>query len=100
MVTAVEVFSMGVTFELPAQIEQGLRAQLGDLDQAAKEAALVELYRQDRLSHSELAQALGCSRYEADGVLKRHHVTEDLPTADEIEGELTALRALLDEKPG
>ena len=46
----------------------------------AKEAMLVELFRQDRLSHQELSQALGfddSSRPMA--VLKKHHVTEDLP---------------------
>ena len=50
---------MPVTFDLPEDIEQSLRHQLGDLDRAAKEAALVELYRQERLTHYQLAQALG-----------------------------------------
>jgi len=74
---------MSVTFKLPAEIEQRLREGLGDLDQAAKEAALVELYRQGKVSHRELTEALGLSRLETEGVLKRHNVTEDLPSKEE-----------------
>ncbi len=36
---------MRISFELPAGIEQHLRQEFGDLNQIAKEAALVELYR-------------------------------------------------------
>jgi hypothetical protein len=76
---------MPVTFELPGDIERNLRDRLGDLDQAAKEAALVELYRQEQLTHHDLAQALGLSRLETDAVLKRHNVTEDPLTVEEFE---------------
>lgn len=76
---------MPVTFELPNRIERNLRLQLGDLDLAAKEAALVELYRQGTLTHHELAESLGLSRIETDGVLKKHNVTEDLITVEEFE---------------
>ena len=74
---------MLVTFELPNNIERRLR-QLGDLDQVAKEATLVELYRQENLTHHELAQALGLSRIELDEVLKKHNVTEDLMTIEQF----------------
>lgn len=74
---------MAVTFELPDEVEQRLRADNADLDHQAKEAMLVEMYRQDKLSHHELAQALELDRLEVDGILKRHNVTEDLPTAEE-----------------
>ena len=45
---------------------------------------MVELYREGRISHGELAEGLGLSRYQADGVLKRHNVTEDLLCSDEL----------------
>jgi DNA-binding transcriptional regulator LsrR (DeoR family) len=77
-----------ITFELPNDLEHALRQQIADLDQAAKEAALVELYRQDRLTQAELARALGCSRFDVEALLKRHRVTEDLITADELRAEL------------
>lgn len=79
---------MSVTFELPSNIEQSLRHELGDLDRAAKEAALIELYRQRRISHAELAQSLGLSRDQTDGMLKTHGVTEDSPSMEEFEAEL------------
>ena len=77
--------AMSISFSLPEPIEANLRAQVGNLDEAAKEAALVELYRQEKISHGELAQSLGISRDEANGVLKRHNVTEDLITLEEFE---------------
>jgi predicted HTH domain antitoxin len=82
---------MTVTFELPEDVEQRLRQQSPDLDSEAKEAMLVELYRQDKLSHFELAQALGLDRFETDAVLKKHNVTEDLPTDEEYEAALIRL---------
>jgi hypothetical protein len=82
---------MPVSFDLPVEVERSLRRDLGDLDGAAKEAALVELYRQQKLSHCELAQALGLSRDETDGVLKKHHVTEDSPSLEEFRAELDFL---------
>lgn len=82
---------MAVTVELPADMEQRLRQLSPDLDSEAKEAMLVELYRQDRISHYELSQALGLDRFETDGVLKQHNVTEDLPTVEEYEAAITRL---------
>jgi Trp operon repressor len=83
---------MPVTFELPGNIERNLRDRLGDLDQAAKEAALVELYRQEQITHHDLALALGLSRLETDAVLKRHNVTEDLLTVEEFDRQVEELR--------
>jgi predicted HTH domain antitoxin len=87
---------MAVSFELPNDIEQSLRHELGDLGQAAKEAALVELYRQGQISHHDLSRALGNSRLETEAVLKKHRVTEDLPTQMEHEAALKRLRAQSD----
>lgn len=84
-----------VSFQLPDNVEQQLRRELGDLDAAAKEAALVELYRQGQLSHGKLAESLGISRYETDAVLKRHNVTEDLVTREELDQQVTGLRMSL-----
>ncbi len=86
---------MAVTIQLPADVEERLRSENPDLDAEAKEAMLVELYRQDKLSHYELSQALSLDRFETDGVLKRHNVTEDLPTAEEHEVALARLREMI-----
>ena len=85
---------MAIRIELPSAIEEKLRADIGDLAVAGKEAMLVELYRQGRISHGELAESLGLSRYETDGVLKRHNVTEDLLASRELDEQVAGLRNL------
>ena len=50
---------MAITFELPQDVEQELRQRFGDLSQAAKEAFLVESYRQARLTVGQVAEVLG-----------------------------------------
>jgi Uncharacterised protein family (UPF0175) len=85
---------MAVTIELPPDFEERLRAETPDLDAEAKEALLVELYRRDKLSRYELALALGRSRFEIDAVLKKHNVTEDLPTPEEVEEDLRRAKEL------
>jgi hypothetical protein len=79
---------MSVTFQLPGELEEHLRRDVADFDAAAKEAMLIEFYRQDKISRYELSQALGLGRIETDGVLKKHNVTEDLPTTEELEEDL------------
>lgn len=88
---------MAVIFELPATIEQQLRGEWADFDAVAKEAALVELYRQAKLTHHQLALALGLDRFATDELLQRHQVTEDLLSAEEMGSQLATLRKLVDE---
>jgi len=76
---------MTLTFQLPPGVEEQLRAHTSDLPAEAKEAMLVEFYRQEKLTRYQLAQALGLTRFETDAVLKKHKVTEDLPTTQELE---------------
>lgn len=86
---------MAITFELPATIERQLRGEWADFDAVAKEAALVELYRQAKLTHHQLATALGLDRIAADELLKRHQVTEDLVSAEALGSQLVTLRKLV-----
>ena len=58
---------MAVSFQLPTELEHGLRRELRDLDAEAKEALLVSLYRQGRLSHLALSQALGLRSFRDGG---------------------------------
>jgi len=88
---------MTITFSLPQEIEQLLAQEGRDLSLITREAVLVELYRQEKISHGQLAQALGLSRYETDAVLKRHGVTEDLITPEELNAQVEALGKLLDQ---
>ena len=82
---------MTITFEIPQDIEQELRTNGLDMNREAKEAYLVELYRQERIGHRQLAEALGLNRYETDGVLKRHKVSPNV-TAEEMRTQATALK--------
>ena len=87
---------MSISFDLPASVEDQLRRELADLDVVAKEAVLVELYRQGRLTHYQLGLSLGLERHETDSLLKRHKVVEDLPRAEELAEQILSLRRLID----
>ena len=73
---------MAISIDLPADLEQSLRRQVDYLDRAAKESLLVDLYRQHQLTEAQLAKALGLSRVEVDGLLKRHEVFLDQSLED------------------
>ena len=83
---------MTISFEIPREIERALSADGSDLSEEAREAFLVELYRQDRITHHPLAEALGLNRIETDGVLKRHKVSSGV-TAEEMRAQAAALCA-------
>jgi hypothetical protein len=72
---------MAVSFQLPSEIETTLRRQLANLDQAAKEALLVEMYHQNKLTHQQLANALGLSNSQTADFLKKHEQTNGKPAA-------------------
>lgn len=82
---------MVVTIQLLQTLEDSLRQSLPNLDEQAKEIDLATLFREGKLTHHEFTTAMGVTRYEADGILKRHHVTEDLMTPEEFEEERAAL---------
>lgn len=82
---------MTISFSLPRDIENLLRESAEDPSSAIKEAALVDLYRMERITHHQLAEALGVGRIETDEILKRHDVPIDL-TAEEFRAELSSLR--------
>lgn len=65
---------MTIGFEIPRDIEQELNARGAGLSQEAREAFLVEQYRQRKISHHQLGRALGLDDYETDGVLTRHGI--------------------------
>jgi hypothetical protein len=86
---------MSISFELPVAVEEQLRRDHADLDIVAKEAALVELYRQGRITQHQLGLSLDKSRFDVEELLKRHKVTEDLDTAEQVAEQITTLRRLL-----
>lgn len=75
---------MSISFEIPQDIEQQLRTEGADLSHKAREAFLVELYREDRISHSQLREALGLSFHEAEQLIKERGAGHDI-SRDEFE---------------
>ena len=85
---------MAVSFQLPTDLERELRSERPDLDAEAKEALLVSLYRQGKLSHLALSKALGLDRFETEDVLHKHNVTEDLGTVEDYLSDAATLAEL------
>lgn len=86
---------MTVSFSIPPSIESLLSEHGQDPNLIAKQAALIELYRQAKLTRVQLSSALGLSRFETDALLKRHNVTEDLESLDDYQADLDAVRGTL-----
>lgn len=85
---------MAVSFELPKEVEDDLRDELGDLNQAAKEALLIECYRQARISIGYLAQALGMGVVEASEWLRTRGVPLNY-TPEDLRADVEALERIL-----
>jgi len=64
------------------------------LDAVARETRLVELYRQGKLSHFALSQALGLDRFQTEDVLHKHNVTEDLGSVEDYLADIQTLDRL------
>jgi predicted HTH domain antitoxin len=66
---------MHVNINIPQEAEVVLRREWGDLDQAARDALLVESYRAGKISIGFLAETLGISRWEAEQWLGQRGAT-------------------------
>jgi predicted HTH domain antitoxin len=66
---------MHVNINIPQEAEAALRREWGDLDQAARDALLVESYRTGKISIGFLAATIGVSRWEAEQWLAQRGVT-------------------------
>jgi len=73
---------MAITIELPGAIEEKLPSEGGDIAALGKEVILIELYREGRISHGDLAGGLGLSRNQVDAVRRVRHIAAELPCAD------------------
>src|SRR5690606_33918303 len=80
---------MTISFELPRDIAE--QANGTDLTAKAKEALLVELYREEKITQHQLAEALGLDDYETDGLLKQYGVGLGL-SLEEFEGQRAFLQ--------
>jgi hypothetical protein len=69
---------MTISFEIPHEIEQQIRTEGVDLDRDAKEVYLMEQYRQAKISHRQLEEALDLSFHETERLLKQRGLGQDL----------------------
>jgi hypothetical protein len=83
---------MTISFDVPGDVEELFRRTGQNPAAGLKESALVDLYRQRKLTHHQLGEALGVARFETDAVLKRHLVPLGM-TVEELTREVEGLRA-------
>jgi hypothetical protein len=69
---------MSINFEIPQDIEQQLSNDGVDLNREAKEVYLMEQYRQAKITHRQLEQALDLSFHETELLLKQRGMGQDL----------------------
>lgn len=69
---------MTISFDIPLDIEQQIRTDGVDPARDAKEVYLMEQYRQARITHRQLEEALGLGFHEAEQLLKRRDLGQDL----------------------
>ena len=86
---------MIVSFDLPANVQQMLSSTGRDPGQIAKEALLLEMFRQQQLSHCELAQELGLDRTETDALLVQHGIYDQSLTSEDVEADHQTLQKVL-----
>jgi hypothetical protein len=69
---------MTISFDIPQEIEQQIRTDGVDLGRDAKEVYLMEQYRQAKITHRQLEEALDLSFHEAEQLLKQRDMGQDL----------------------
>jgi predicted HTH domain antitoxin len=86
---------MKVTIDIPDSIEQSFQEKFGpNVERAVKEVLAIEWYRNEYLSIGQVAELLGISIYEAEGLMKQHGVVSPL-TLEDFEQDRQTLNRLL-----
>lgn len=86
---------MKVTIDIPDSMEQTLSDQLGhDLEKAVKESLAIAWYQSEKISIGQVAEMLGISVYQAEGIMKQHHVEAPYSLTD-YENDRVTLNRLL-----
>ncbi len=69
---------MTISFDIPQEIEKQIRTDGVNLDRGAKEVYLMEQYRQAKITHRQLEEALNLSFHQAEQLLKQRDMGQDL----------------------
>jgi len=85
---------MVVIIDISPETEKLLQAEWGDLNQAAREALVIESYRQGKLSLGQCSQIFSKSLFETENFFRSRRV--ELPlTQQDIEGDRACLERIL-----
>ncbi len=77
---------MTISFDIPHDIERQLRIEGTDFNGKAREAFLLELYREAKISQAQLCEALGLSFNEAETLIKTRGSGQDIDLDEFEEG--------------
>ena len=69
---------MTISFEIPQEIEQQIRMTGVDLGRDAKEVYLMQQYRQAKITHRQLEEALDLSFHATEQLLKQRGMGQDI----------------------
>jgi predicted HTH domain antitoxin len=89
--------TVNVTLEFPSDLEARIRQESPSLEADVREAFVLELFRQGRLTHYELSKVLGLDRFETDALLKRRNIFEGGLTMEDLEADRQTLERVLGE---
>lgn len=85
---------MTIIIDISPETEKLLQAEWGDLNQAAREALVIESYRQGKLSLGQCSQILGKNIYETEAFFRSRRV--ELPlTQEDIDRDQACLDRIL-----
>jgi predicted HTH domain antitoxin len=87
--------TVNVTLDFPADLENRIRQESPQLEAEMREAYVLELFRQGRLSHFELSRVLGLDRFQTDALLKRRGIFEGSLTRQDLEADRQTLDRVL-----
>jgi len=85
---------MAVLIDISPEAEKLLKAEWGDLSQAAREALAIESYRQGKLSVGQCGEVLGLSFAETEAFLRSRGVDLGM-TLEDVQRDQQCLRGLL-----
>jgi predicted HTH domain antitoxin len=86
---------MAVLINMSLEAERLLKAEWGDLSQAAREALAIESYRQGKLSVGQCAEVLGLSFAQTEVFLRSRGVDLAM-TIDDLRSDQEGLKRILD----
>ena len=84
-----------LTIELPAVLAEALRRDADDPARTVIEALAIALYREGKITHRQLGEALGLDRHETSTLLHRYRVFEGSMTLADVEADRRTLEEVL-----